>query len=49
MNAVLKILAIFGVGTALAVCPSCSTNAGAESAPTQTTPASPSVTLTIEG
>jgi Cu+-exporting ATPase len=50
MNSVLKLLASLGVGTLLAVCPCCSTKAGAsDGSPTQTAPAVSTVTLTVEG
>jgi copper chaperone CopZ len=49
MNPVFKILASLSVGTALALCPCCSTKAGAEASPTQSSPAVSTVTLTVEG
>lgn len=49
MNPVLKTFASLGVGATLALCPCCSTKAGAEAAPTQTAPVVSSVTLTVEG
>jgi copper chaperone CopZ len=49
MNPIFKILASLSVGTALALCPCCSTKAGAEASPTQSSPAVSTVTLTVEG
>lgn len=49
MNPVLKVLASLATGTALAVCPCCSTAADASDSPAQTTPAVSTVTLTVEG
>jgi copper chaperone CopZ len=49
MGPVLKILASLGVGASLALCPCCSTKAGAEASPTQTSPTVSSVTLSVEG
>lgn len=50
MNSVFQILASLGLGTALAVCPCCSTKAGADDgSPAQTAQAVSTVTLTVEG
>jgi copper chaperone CopZ len=49
MSPVFNILASLGVGIGLAMCPCCSTKAGAEASPTQTSPTVSSVTLTVEG
>lgn len=48
MNDVLKGLAFLSVGTVLAFCPCCITNAGAQGSPAQTAPAVSTVTLIVE-
>lgn len=49
MNPFLRLLASVSVGTLLAVCPCCSTKAGAEGSPAQTAAAVSTVTLSVEG
>lgn len=49
MNLVFKLLASLGVSATLALCVSCSTNAGAHETPKESAPAAESVTLAIEG
>lgn len=49
MNGLSRFLSALGVGTTIALCPCCSTNASAQAPANQAAPASASISFNVEG